>query len=75
MERSLEDDGLIMAYPQCKCDSKICENRDSCVIQDPDDGDFFPDLDMQSGDPCKSDPNCYGDCTIVCTDFAAGDAD
>lgn len=69
MEISLEHDGLIMAEPQCACDSKDCKKRDDCVIQVDIDGHFFPNLSMRSGDPGKSDPNCYGDCTIVCTSY------
>ncbi len=68
-EVSLEKDGIVVALPQCACDSEDCKKREQCVIREPADGDFFPHLSMRSGDPTKSDPYCYGDCTIVCTSY------
>lgn len=68
-EISLEHDGLIMAEPQCECDSKDCKKRNDCVIQVTLDGHFFPLLSMRTGDQTKTYPSCYGDCTIVCISY------
>lgn len=69
MEISLEHDGLVVAEPQCKCDSEDCKKRGDCVILVDLDGDFFPHFSMRHAGDETGDPTCHGDLMIVCTSY------
>lgn len=69
MDVSLEHDGLIVAEPQCKCDSADCTHRDKCVIQVELDGSFFPKFVTRHADGGVEDASCHGDLTVVCRSY------
>ena len=69
MEISLEHDGLVMAEPQCVCDSEDCKHRSACVIREPYAGDYYPRFSMRHAGDETGDATCHGDLMIVCTSY------